>query len=217
MSDDPVGTKKTIVQIAETLSNMQHLFQYAHSKPHLSATESLSQLTMQFQTQSQFPSQAAYNQALHQQPQQHQHALNSNSGLQLPPGTNPSHFVSPAAAAHLNLPVNTTSASPATLNMSPAMHHLGGNPQQLQQQAPTSVGMVAQQSHQGTNTSAGTGSQGTSANASPNVSNKRRRPSGVKTEGDDGGGVEVNGAGGPGPGPKIKASPRTAKRQKGNG
>ena len=76
--------------------------------------------------------------------------------------------------------------------------------------------MVAQQSQQGTNTSVGTGSQGTSANASPNV-NKRRRPSGVKAEGDEGGGSgEVNGtvAGAS----KIKQSPRGGgKRQKGNG
>ena len=76
--------------------------------------------------------------------------------------------------------------------------------------------MVAQQSQQGTNTSVGTGSQGTSANASPNV-NKRRRPSGVKTEVDENSNnVEVNGtvAGGS----KVKQSPRPGvKRQKGNG
>ena len=71
--------------------------------------------------------------------------------------------------------------------------------------------MVAQQSQQGTNTSVGTGSQGTSANTSPNVTQKRRRASAVKLEGDDGSGlVEVNGTG-----PKVKASPRVGvKRQK---
>ena len=76
--------------------------------------------------------------------------------------------------------------------------------------------MVAQQSQQGTNTSVGTGSQGTSANTSPNVTNKRRRASGVKQEGqDDGGGggvMDVNGTG-----PKVKPSPRIGggpKRQK---
>ena len=77
------------------------------------------------------------------------------------------------------------------------------------QQPATGVSMVAQQSQQGTNNS-GTGSQGTSANASPNV-NKRRRASAVKTEGDEGGG-EVNGITG-----KVKQSPRVTKRQKANG
>jgi len=74
------------------------------------------------------------------------------------------------------------------------------------------VAMVAQQSQQGTNTS---GSQGTSANTSPNVSNKRRRST-VKLEVDDGGGhAEVNGSGPPGA-TKVKASPRVGgKRQKG--
>jgi hypothetical protein len=73
--------------------------------------------------------------------------------------------------------------------------------------------MVAQQSQQDANTS---GSQGTSANTSPNVSNKRRRQSAVKMEGDDGGGpAEVNGSGLPGAA-KVKASPRVGgKRQKG--
>ena len=69
--------------------------------------------------------------------------------------------------------------------------------------------MAAQLSQQGTNAS---GSQGTSANTSPNVTNKRRRASAVKVEGDDGGGMEVNGVGGQ----KVKASPRVGgKRQKG--
>lgn len=74
--------------------------------------------------------------------------------------------------------------------------------------------MVAQQSQQGTNTSVGTGSQGTSANTSPNVPNKRRRS--IKQEGDEGGGggggnAEVNGTS------KVKQSPRggVSKRQKG--
>lgn len=197
------------------MSSMQTLFSFAATKPLQSVYESLNQLSLQFQNNPQY--QQPFNPALHQQ---QQHAL--NPALQLAPGAN-SHFVSPAQAAHLNLPVNTTSASPATLNMSPAMqtnalqNHIGGNPQQLQQ-PPTSVGMVAQQSQQGTTTSGGTGSQGTSANASPNVP-KRRRTSAVKAEGDDGGGggVEVNGTGAV---PKtVKPSPRPGggKRQKGNG
>lgn len=71
--------------------------------------------------------------------------------------------------------------------------------------------MVAQASQQGS----ATGSQGTSANASPNVSNKRRRASGINVksemdaEGGGGVGPEVNGAS------KVKQSPRpNSKRQK---
>lgn len=94
-----------------------------------------------------------------------------------------------------------------------------GSVAQQMQQPPTSVGMVAQQSQQGTNTSAGTGSQGTSANASPNVSNKRRRVSAIKAEVDESGIVipEVNGTAVNTTTAKVKASPRQGggnKRQK---
>ena len=82
-------------------------------------------------------------------------------------------------------------------------------------QPPTSVAMAISQSQQGTNGSVGTGSQGTSANASPNVSSKRRRPSGVKVEGEEGGGgtADINGVGAAAA--KVKASPRPGgKKQK---
>jgi hypothetical protein len=208
-----------IHQIAEGMFHMQTLFQYAQAKPHLSPSEALRQICLQFEST---PPSSLLNQGF---PQQAQHALNPN--LHLHSGVNPPHFLSPAHAAHLNLPVNSTGTSPATLNMSPAMQNLGlhnnltNTPQMQQmqqmQQPPTSVGMVAQPSQQGTNTSGGTGSQVTSANASPNVQTKRRRPSTMlKAEGDDGGGqVGVNGASLP---DKVKASPKVGvKRQKGNG
>jgi len=51
---------------------------------------------------------------------------------------------------------------------------------------------------------AGGTSQGASANASPNVSGKKRRASTVKVEGD-----VQDGAGEAGPGNKVKPSPRT--------
>jgi hypothetical protein len=89
------------------------------------------------------------------------------------------------SAAHLGLPESVIGGSPAQGNM----------------QAP---GMALQQSQQGTSSS------GPSANTSPNVSNKRRRPS-VKTEGDDPA-SQANGVQ-----PKVKPSPRIGvKRQKGN-
>lgn len=96
--------------------------------------------------------------------------------------------VSPAAG-HLSLP----GGSP----------HIGGSPGQAHMQAP---GMALQQSQQGTSSS------GPSANTSPNVSNKRRRPSGVKTE-EDNGPTQVNGSGVK----QVKQSPRVGnnKRQKG--
>jgi hypothetical protein len=72
--------------------------------------------------------------------------------------------------------------------------------------------MARQQSQHGTNTSG----SGTSANTSPNVGNKRRRPSAVKMEGDDpGAAAEVNGGNMPAGAAKVKASPRVPKRQKG--
>ncbi len=196
-------------KLAETFAHMEHLFQFSWQNPQLTASDALRQLVTSYQTQPQAP--LGFNPALN-----HHNGLNPN--FQQPPGQRtpgfggPNHFASPATA-HLNLPISTTSASPATLNMSPAMQN---HVLHIQQQAPTSVGMVAQQSHQGTNTSAGTGSQGTSANTSPNVPHKRRRPSAVKVEADDGGGsTEINGTG-----PKVKPSPRIgggAKRQKGGG
>ena len=190
---------------------MQNLFLYSQQNPQLSPSDALLQLVASFQSGPQ--QQANLN--------MQQHSLNAafqpTSGQRTPglngPMTN--HFASPAAA-HLNLPNNTASGSPATLhNMSPAMqnHALIPNHNQVPgpPQAPTSVGMMAQPSHQGTNTSAGTASQGTSANTSPNVTHKRRRGSAVKVEGDEGGGPEPNGVP-----PKVKASPRVGgKRQKG--
>lgn len=87
--------------------------------------------------------------------------------------------------------------SPAAgqMNLSDGMM---GSPAQGHIQSPA---MALQQSQQGTSSS------GPSANTSPNQSNKRRRPSGVKTEDVDGGG-----------GSKLtKPSPRIGgKRQKAN-
>lgn len=86
-----------------------------------------------------------------------------------------------------------------------------GSPAQGHMQAP---GMTLQQSQQGTSSS------GPSANTSP-ASNKRRRPSGVKTEDDSGAPTPVMG-----PGPQVNGvamagkakppTPRMQKRVKGN-
>jgi hypothetical protein len=111
--------------------------------------------------------------------------------------------------------------SPAPINVplpggSPHM----GSPAPGHMQAP---GMALQQSQQGT---AGTGSTGVSANTSPAANNKRRRPSGVKTEDESGaptpasmtgavGGPGVNGVAGTMAKGKPP-TPRMQKRQKGN-
>ncbi len=92
--------------------------------------------------------------------------------------------------------------SPAIANMSlPDAGAIQGSPAQGNMQAP---GMTLQRSQQGTSSS------GPSANTSPNVSNKRRRPS-VKPE-EDNAGNQPNGVQS-----KVKPSPRIGgKRQKGN-
>lgn len=199
------------------MSLMQPLFKFSQSQPGLSPTEALHQYTATFQEQSHFGGQQmppGFNPAIHQQQQ------NIAANLQLPPGQRtPNHFVSPANSVHLNLPGQMNGVpSPATLHgMSPAIQNLALQQQhqsmQQQQQAPTSVGMVHSASQPGTNNSVGTGSQGPSANASPNMTNKRRRASAVKGEDDGGGTVDLN----VGPA-KGKSTPRIGgKRQKGAG
>lgn len=128
-------------------------------------------------------------------------ALQQYQAGQRTPGLNgPTQFASPSVA-HLGLP--GAQGSPHTGNSahaSPAQNHLPGPTSMPQGQAGTGGNAVA----------------GPNANASPSVSNnKRRRPSAVKMEGDDGGGsTEVNGTGTTGGG-KVKQSPRVTKRQKG--
>lgn len=179
---------------------MQPLFQYSQQNPHLQPSDALHQLVASFQQ---------HKQAAHMNlpPNNLDPAFQQPHGQRTPGLNGPAQFASPAAA-RLNLP---TSGSPA-MNMAGAQ---APSPAQHQNNLPPGAGvaMVAQQSQQGTNTS---GSQGTSANTSPNATNKRRRPSTVKVEVDDGGGsAEVNGTG-PGGGHKVKPSPSMgAKRQKG--
>jgi len=95
-----------------------------------------------------------------------------------------------------NFPMGTSPAQ-AHLNLPDGSPHLSGSPAQ----AP---GMQLQQSQHGTSSS------GPSANTSPNASNKRRRPSGVKDE-------EAQQVNGTQSNTAVKPSPRIGgKRQKGN-
>lgn len=112
-------------------------------------------------------------------------------------------------------PPRTPSFGPFPMGASPAAAHMNlpgsphiGSPAPGQMQAPA---MQMQQSQQGT------GSSGHSANTSP-ASNKRRRPSGVKTE-DDGSGAPTPGGTGPqmnGMARQKPPTPRMAKRVKAN-
>ena len=203
---------------------MVPLFGYSHQRPMLAPSDALSNMCAQYANQQQ----------QHQQQQHQPQQLQAPHHLQNPqfnpamhhPGQ-PSHqqnlnafqqnnFLSPAHA-NLSHPNNNSnpSASPATLSNhpTPSMQNLALQNSMQQGGVPMAAGV----SHQGTNLSAGE-TPGGSANASPSVTGKRRRPSGVGL-GVGGGGeeiVEVNGVGGGGN--KVKQSPRvTQKRQKGNG
>jgi len=112
----------------------------------------------------------------------------NNPGVQ---GQNPS---GPRTPGMSNFPMG---ASPAAAHLQlPGSPHVGGSPAQ----AP---GMQLQHSQHGTSSS------GPSANTSPNVTNKRRRPSAVKAEEEN----QVNGTQAK---PGVKPSPRITKRQKPN-
>lgn len=119
-------------------------------------------------------------------------AMNGQPGQQNPrtPSFNQFQMGASPAAAHMNLP-----GSP----------HVGGSPAPGQMQAPA---MQLQQSQQGTSSS------GPSANTSP-ASNKRRRPSGVKTE-DDGSAAPTPQVNGIQNRPGKPATPRMNKRAKTN-
>lgn len=176
------------LEVTETISQMQMLFQYSQQHPQLSPPEALRHLVNALQTQGPnvgfVPS--PMNQAMQMQ-------------NQMPRGPNmngPPQFGSPAVA-HLGLPgVQGSPHIGGSAHASPAPGHLA---------API---MVQQ------NPSNMTGTQGANPVTSPHVTtNKRRRASTIKMEGDEGNGnAEMNGAAAP----KVKASPRTGgKRQKG--
>ena len=167
---------------------MQALFNYSLQHPHISPPEALRELVTIFGQQQQVLSQS--QQAPHGQ-------------VQRTPSVNgPPPQFSPAAAQLGMPPVQgSPHVGAPTHTPSPAQNPMAGP-----------VAMAHQQSQQGTNTSA----SGASANASPNVGNKRRRTSTVKLEPDDPTpGNEVNGNVAQNNAQKVKASPRVPKRQKG--
>lgn len=168
------------------MSQMQLLLQYSHQNPTLTPTESLRSLVSNIHNnQSANP---VYMQG-HMNP-----ALQPGPNARAPSMGGPNQFASPGMA-HLNLPggVQGSPHLSGSAHPSPGQSNLAG---------PPGMGPQGQMSQ-----------QVASASASPNVSNKRRRASTVKMEGEDAGG-EINGTA-PGPA-KVKASPRVGgKRQKG--
>lgn len=182
--------------MAETISQMQTLFQFSQQNPQMSPPEALRNLVNTFHSQ---------NPNLGYMPGPMNPGMAMNPGMpqgQTPRAASmsgPSQFASPAMA-HLGLPGAQGSPHlPGSAQPSPAQSHLAGPPGMVQQgQMQPNVG------------------QATSASASPSVSNKRRRASTIKVENEDANGApEVNGTGAPGA-TKVKASPRVGgKRQKG--
>ncbi|KAL3462894.1 LIM-domain binding protein-domain-containing protein [Aspergillus heterothallicus] len=177
----------SFLEVAETISQMQLLFQYSQQHPNLTPSESLRSLVNNIHSQNQNPG-LMQNNAMNP-------ALQQGPNARAPSIGGPNQFASPAMA-HLALPSGVQGSPHLTgsAHPSPAQSNLAGPPGMGPQgQMPQNVG---------------------SASASPNVSNKRRRASTVKMEGEEGG-AEVNGAVAPGPA-KVKASPRVGgKRQKG--
>jgi hypothetical protein len=176
----------SFLEVAETISHMQMLFQFSQQNPQFSPPEALRNLVNTLQSQNPNPG---------FMPSPMNPAMQQGQNLRGPQMNGPNQFASPAMA-HLGLPPQ---GSPhLSAHPSPAQSHLAGPPGMVQQgQMQPNVG------------------QATSASASPQVTNKRRRASTVKVENDDTGGPEVNGTATQGAA-KVKASPRVGgKRQKG--
>lgn len=189
---------------------MRDLIDYAQENEHLQPREALQQLVDSYQMlpqQQQQHHQQQLQLQLQQQFSQHvnlqPHMMNNmpvapppGSGMRTP-GLGGPQFASPAHA-NLALPMNNM-ASP----------HMRGSPAQPPHMQAQGVQMVQQQSQQG-HTSSATGS----SSASPNVTNKRRRASAIKQEGNGEDAIPDLIAA---PKAKVKASPRVGgKRQKGN-
>ena len=188
---------------------MRVLFNYSQQHVSLTPSQALIQLVNSFQAGSNmsgathgmgsatagFSAQQQQQQQHQQQQHQHQQQQQQQGGLMNSIGTSGQFSLGASPSmAHLNLP-----NSP----------QVGNHPSPVQTSGMQAPALMAQHSQQGTSSS-----QGTSVSTSPNVQNKRRRPSGVKAESDEGGGVtEANGI--TGGGSKVKASPRVGKRQKG--
>jgi hypothetical protein len=193
------------LEVAETISQMQMLFQFSQSNPQLSPHDALRNLVNTLQTQNPNPGYAPAPMNPGMNPMNPAMSPGMNPAMNpmnpaMQPMQNvrghsmgaPSQFASPAMV-HLGLPGQQGSPHlTGSAHASPAQTHLAGPPGMQPPMQPSPAGV----------------------NNSPNVGgNKRRRASTVKMESEDGAGVDANGA--PQGSAKIKASPRAQKRQKG--
>ncbi|KAH7117086.1 LIM-domain binding protein-domain-containing protein, partial [Dendryphion nanum] len=176
---------QSYLEIYETMNNMTNLIAYYQENPQFNPPQAMVQWN---NAMSNSPALAQQSQGIMgmQPPQQGmQPGARTPSGPGQPVGP---QFMSPAMANSSLLQNGSLTGSPHLMNQSHTP-------------SPASHAMVAQHSQQGSSAS---------VNTSPNVSNKRRRST-AKIEGDDGGGVEMNGV------QKVKQSPRVGgnKRIKG--
>lgn len=190
-TDDGVTTEAfQFLERANTFAQMQSLMVFAQQSNQMSGQAALQRYTEsnqhgQLQNQHQINSLAA--------------AQQGHPQLNFPPGAN--GFPQGPGFAMRNTGMGNQYASPGNPNLGlpnanmTASPHLrpGGSPGQPglpphMQGTPVAAQMVAQQSAQGTNSSA------PSSNASPNNANKKRRASQVKPDGQEPGGMpQVNG------------------------
>lgn len=175
------------LEVAETISQMQMLFQFSQQNPQLSPPEALRGLVTTLQTQKPNSGYAGGAMGPGMQP-----GPNAR-----PPMNGPSQFASPGMA-HLGLP-----GAQGSPHLTGSAH---GSPAQSQLTGPPGMQAGVQPSPAGV---------GNSPNVGGN--NKRRRASTIKRESEEGGGSnEVNGTAPPTKAKaKVSASPRVPKRQKG--
>ena len=173
---------------------MRELFEFSHLHPQLAPAEALTRLVENLQQQ--------------QQPSPHIGLpFNTSPNQALPSGYHTPGLNGPVSGLHNGH--HFTSPAHTTLNI-PGNHMNNASPRITDNSSAQAAHMAPQHSQHGTSSSANT-----SSNASPNVTSKRRRVSGVKQEGteDISGAPEVNGVGGGAA--KVKPSPRiSGKRQK---
>lgn len=204
---------------------MRHNF--IHREEKLTPQQSLQALAAEYQAQQQ-AQQERQGQQLGGQPQQNQQQTPQQPNVNQPQNGQPNAMmqggmplqrtVSQAGMPHQGMQPNFVMSSPALQNsLVPGMQGVngGGSPhinlnaanlQGMHAPSPAAAHMQAPaMAHQLSAQGSIGGSSGASVNTSPNVTGKRRRPSGVKAEDV----AEVNGVI-----PKVKASPRVGSQNK---
>jgi len=200
---------------------MRDLMTYSKENPHFMPKQALHSYVQQLQLNQQQQQQAQ------QQFAAHQHAMQAQASNQGQMPGQQQQLIGMGTPHMMNAMPPGMQGSPAISNMRldvPGSPHLSQNgapgstpsPAHVHLQAPGMVAQHSQPHHPTSNPSTQGNANATSANTSPNTTNKRRRASTtvVKNEaGEDGGDAGSN----PSATPKVKASPRVGtgnKRQK---